>query len=270
MRLFFLTIISFLSCLTGFAQDRQKVDVSTFTGINLKGSSTLYLRQGTTQEVVLEGNRDYLDRYEAKVEGGVLVLGLKRPESNWSSWTERGDITILVTMRDVESLVVSGSGKIVGRTLLRTDDLVTRVSGSGTIEAEIYSDDVQVNVSGSGTVRLTGNCDGMRSQVTGSGNVRTDLVVSGESSFTVSGSGSIAARGKTPYLEASISGSGRIDAPDLEAERCEVRISGSGGMNIHVTRELNANISGSGHVNYSGNPQKVNSNASGSGKVRKI
>jgi hypothetical protein len=37
-----------------------------------------------------------------------------------------------------------------------------------------------------------------------------------------------------------------------------------------VKNELDATISGSGSVSYRGNPSKVNSHASGSGKVRKL
>ncbi len=56
----------------------------------------------------------------------------------------------------------------------------------------------------------------------------------------------------------------------MEATQCAVRISGSGNVEINVKDELDATISGSGSVSYKGSPSKVNSNASGSGKVRKI
>jgi hypothetical protein len=56
----------------------------------------------------------------------------------------------------------------------------------------------------------------------------------------------------------------------MEANKCEVRISGSGDVEISVKAELDASISGSGTVNYKGNPNHVNSNALGSGIVRRV
>jgi hypothetical protein len=41
-------------------------------------------------------------------------------------------------------------------------------------------------------------------------------------------------------------------------------------VEINVKNELDAVISGSGSVSYKGNPNKVNSHSSGSGKVSKM
>jgi hypothetical protein len=80
----------------------------------------------------------------------------------------------------------------------------------------------------------------------------------------------LVASGSANTVKTTISGSGRVRAADLEANTCDVKIAGSGSVEIHVKSELNANISGSGSVDYKGSPNHVNANSSGSGKVRKI
>ena len=53
-------------------------------------------------------------------------------------------------------------------------------------------------------------------------------------------------------------------------ERYNIHISGSGSCKINVSKEIDANVSGSGSISYRGNPEKVYHHASGSGKIRKI
>jgi len=50
----------------------------------------------------------------------------------------------------------------------------------------------------------------------------------------------------------------------------DASISGSGSVYITANQEIDERISGSGGVYYKGNPDKVSSRASGSGKVRKL
>jgi hypothetical protein len=129
---------------------------------------------------------------------------------------------------------------------------------------------VEADVSGSGNIDLQGKCRSFDSDVSGSGEVELTINITETADFGVSGSGKINASGSAQSVKTSISGSGKVLAADLETDRCQVRISGSGDVEINVKSELDATISGSGSVSYRGNPKKVNSNSSGSGKVRKI
>ena len=96
------------------------------------------------------------------------------------------------------------------------------------------------------------------------------LTIVDKASFGVSGSGKIVASGSAQSVKTSISGSGKVLAANLEADKCDIRISGSGDVEINVKSELDATISGSGSVSYKGNPNHVNSHASGSGHIRKL
>jgi hypothetical protein len=244
--------------------------VSTFTKISFRVPGKLYLRQGSQQKVEIEGKKDILSEIETEVEGGKLVIG---KEGKWFDfdWADDDRVVVYITIRELEGLSVSGSGDLIGETKFLTKDLDLNVSGSGSLKLDAdASGDVDADVSGSGDIDLRGKCQNYSSDVSGSGKVVLALTINGVADFGVSGSGKILASGSSQRVKTAISGSGKVLASDLVTNSCEVRISGSGDVEINVKDELDANISGSGSVSYKGEPKKVNSHASGSGKVSKM
>lgn len=251
------------------AQHREERNVDRFTKISFGLPGKLYLKQGSPQKVVLEGDQDVLGDVETDVSGGRLRIAKKGRWSNWNSGDHK--IVVYVTVADIEAVGVSGSGSVIGQSKIKAGDLDLNVSGSGSLSLEAnVSGDVEVDVSGSGDLTFEGTCQSFESDVSGSGNINLSANVDDAAEFGISGSGKIKARGSADRVKADISGAGKVLAADLQADRCEVRISGSGDVEINVKSELDADISGSGSVSYTGNPNKVNSNSSGSGKVRKM
>jgi acylphosphatase len=143
----------------------------------------------------------------------------------------RDRITIQVTTPQIEGISLGGSGKVISENTLETDRLDLSVSGSGRMELQINTDELQSSISGSGNMSLSGRADEVR---------------------------------------LTISGSGNLDAEELDTDSYEVQISGSGRSRINVGKQLEARISGSGSVFYTGDPDKVISNVSGSGRVKKL
>lgn len=250
------------------AQNREVRDVENFTRISFGFPGKLYLKQGSPQKVELEGSRDILEEVETEVDNGRLKIG---KEGKWFKWDNDDKITVYITVPNIEGVAVSGSGDIIGQSRIRTNDLDLNVSGSGSLSLEAEArGDVDANVSGSGNLTFKGHCASFESDVSGSGRVELDATIDDTADFGISGSGKIEARGTADEVKTNISGSGKVLAADLRTNRCEVRISGSGDVEIEVANELDANISGSGSVSYRGDPKRINSHASGSGKVRKI
>jgi hypothetical protein len=254
-----------------WAQNKETRTVDSFTRLNFRIPGKLYLRQGSEQKVVLEGNKDILEKIETEVEGGRLSIG--RENNNWRMWDWDDDDRIIayVTVTTLEGLSVSGSGNVIGEGVLKAGDLALAVSGSGSMEIEVTaSGDMEANVSGSGDIRVKGSCRSLESKVSGSGKVVLAGTIAERADVSVSGSGKVIASGSAREIRTTISGSGEVQAADLEVEKCDVRISGSGDVEVNVKQALDATISGSGSVSYRGNPSQVNSHASGSGKVRKM
>jgi len=204
---------------------KETRDVSEFTKISFSISGHLYIKQGNTQSLVLEG--DDLDEVVTEVSGNRLRIKRRSSVWNWGN----NKIDVYITVRNLESINLSGSGKVIGETKFEVDDLDLSVSGSGDIEMDVFANRLETGISGSGSVEL---------------------------------------RGVSVQHSVSISGSGKMDAEDLEAETYKIRISGSGSCRINVSKEIDARVSGSGSIYYKGNPDKVYHHASGSGRIRKI
>lgn len=139
------------------------------------------------------------------------------------------EITYEVTMPLVSVLRVSGSGRIDSPGVVNDDVLILEVSGSGSVGAP-------------------------------------DLFVTGLET-AISGSGQVTATGQVDHVEVSISGSGSLDAEGLSAQTADITVSGSGGVVVEVTEELVVDVSGSGSVEYLGDPPVLDVDVSGSGDV---
>ncbi len=262
-------IVLFSSAQVLFAQKRQTRDVSSFTRINYRMHGKLFIRQGNTQKIELEGDSELLDKIETEVSGSKLSIGMKGSGWNWNSGNEK--LVVYITVKNLEGFSLSGSGDVVGETPFNVSNIDIKIGGSGSLKMEINaSGDMEADLSGSGNMDLKGKCATFDSNVSGSGKANIAMVVNGVASFGISGSGKISASGSSEKVKTSISGSGKLMAADFATKSCNVRISGSGDVEINVKDELDASISGSGSVSYKGDPSKVNSHSSGSGKVRKM
>jgi len=266
-QLILLSVVLLVTITAGLAQNRETRNVDTFNKIAFRLPGKVYVRQGDTQKVEIEASKDILSRVETEVEGSKLVI------HSPGKWNWKGDerITAYITVKNIEGLSVSGSGDMIGEGKFNTGDLDLNVSGSGSLKIEVASSgELEADLSGSGELMVTGSCRSFDSDVSGSGRVVMDVNVSNEADFQISGSGKIEARGKASKVSTTISGSGKVLGENFEATRVDVRISGSGDVEIAVKDELDATISGSGTVSYKGNPGKVNSHSSGSGRVTKL
>lgn len=140
-------------------------------------------------------------------------------------------IELFVPVQNVSGLSVSGSGKMFKANDLIANNLDLSISGSGKMELAIQTNHLTLSVSGSGSMELNGSAE---------------------------------------EISASVSGSGNVNAQDVLANLVTARISGSGNMKIYCSERLDATISGSGKILYTGNPFEVHSNISGSGKLKEI
>ena len=151
-------------------------------------------------------------------------------KSGWNIRTYK-KVTITVTFEALSGVALSGSGSITSADELIANDLALKVSGSGNMKLKLFTDTLTAAISGSGNLKLNG---------------------------------------ETNIVTCSISGSGNLNASDLIATITNAKVSGSGNVKIQALEEIHAKVSGSGSILYSGNPNIIKANSSGSGSVRKI
>lgn len=254
-----------------YGQKRETRQVESFTSISFRFPGKLYIKQGSPQRVELVGDDDILEKVETRVSRGRLIIG-REDDDDWFKirWNDDDDLTVYITVPKIEGISVGGSGDVIGQGPISGGNMKLAVSGSGSMTIDLkLNGELDTSVSGSGNLEVSGNAKVFEGSVSGSG--RIDASVNADAAeFGVSGSGRISARGQVETINATVSGSGKVLASELAARRADVRITGSGDIELNISDELEAAISGSGSVSYKGNPSKVNSHSSGSGRVRKM
>lgn len=211
----------------------EQVTITRSTGdydaIGVSGWFDVHLVDGSEGELTLTGESNLLEYIVTEVKNGKLVIktenGVNLKPSSWNN-----GITITVPVENVDAIALSGSGDIVGKTTIKTDDLETAMSGSGDITLDVDTNSVRASMSGSGDITLSGG---------------------------------------TRDFEATISGSGDIKAFDMEADNVDATVSGSADIKVTANKMLKARVSGSGDITYRGNPEKIDTKTSGSGDISK-
>jgi len=142
----------------------------------------------------------------------------------------RKEILITVPFQTINEVSLSGSGAISTKNPIRCSEFRTMLSGSGTIELLVEAKDITSKVSGSGDIVLKGKSENFNCEITGSGDITTT---------------------------------------ELESLNVEASITGSGNCKVFCTDFLQARITGSGDLEYKGNPKKKDTKVTGSGSISK-
>lgn len=204
-------------------------NLSDYEGIGISGWFDVDLVAGNEGDITLEGESNLLDYIITEVKNGKLSVkvekGVNLKPSSWKS-----GIKITIPIESINSIALSGSGDIVGKTTIKTDEFKTAMSGSGDITLDIESESVSATMSGSGDITLSGN---------------------------------------TNTFDATVSGSGDIKAYELTAYTVDATVSGSADIKVTAKEKLKARVSGSGDISYRGNPTKLDTKTAGSGDISK-
>jgi hypothetical protein len=201
--------------------------VAEFHSISLQGFGNVYVTQDNTSSLSLEAEDNVLEKLTTTVSNGVLSIRMVMP----GCVRPTRPLNIYVSMSEVNSLAISGSGSITGETEISSDDLTASISGSGDIDLDVMATDVTASISGSGSISLDGTAD---------------------------------------LLTVVISGSGGVSALTLDANKTDISIYASGSANVHANEWLRGLIAGSGSINYNGSPTIDSMSISGSGNLNNL
>lgn len=210
------------SSLTTLNAQHQR-EVGDFTGIRAGDPLKIILSQSDQTTVKIDAPEEVQSAIKTEVNDGILSIftdGNIRDDQN---------ITILITVKSLNSLENSGIAEIKTENKLICDHLKILSQGVGNINLEVEAKEIQSTLSGAGHITL---------------------------------------KGATQLLNTTISGAGGLKATDLEANKVIAKVSGAGDAKVNVTQSLNADVSGAGSVIYKGNPVDRVVNISGVGSVR--
>ncbi len=209
--------------------ETQDRKLSGFHALASSGSFDVVLSQGNTESVRVKADADVINEVVTEVKNGTLMIH-SRNNHSWGMshfWINK-TIIIYVVAKDLNSIGVSGSGDLKIENEFNTNSLQMRLSGSGDFGGKVNVKTLEAAISGSGDFRISGKAD--------------------ESNI-------------------AISGSGDFDGNGLMTKSTAIRISGSGDASIYASEKLDASVSGSGDIHYSGHPKSVSKIVHGSGDV---
>lgn len=259
-----------LSWFLAFGQSTERRQTESFSRISLRVPGKLILKSGRTSSLQLSGDKEVLNRIETRVESGKLII--ESTSKIWRFWEfsdHMEDVTIYVTVNKLNGVGVAGSGRIQGQGIFQTEELDLEVAGSGSINMEVDVLQLNTGIAGSGKLAVKGKIKNLDSDISGSGKTNVDGIFGGMVSVDITGSGDLEVSGWAEQLKANIAGSASVHGYDLKANRCKAEITGSGNIYINVRNTIDADITGSGAVYYCGNPAHINSQSSGSGKIKR-
>lgn len=238
MRNLFSLFIIVFTIFVSTAQEQETRQLGNFKGIKVSGSMRVVLEKGNKEEVLLESKVVPLDRIITKIDKNGVLKIYKKSANVYQSIKYRefvrsqGNINVKITYKNLDNITQSGSGFIIVASKLTGENFSISESGSG----KILVKNVDLN----------------------------------QANITVSGSGKVEMKeGSIKEQRIRVSGSGKVSLLGVSAENSFSKISGSGKIYVNVSQSFEGQVSGSGDILYSGNPAKIISKVSGSGKIRK-
>jgi len=202
---------------------RKERKAGDFSGVKVSTGIDVYLSQGNSMSITVQADENLHEYILTEVRNGILNVytdaNIRRAEMK----------RVYVTMKDINYLITSSAGDIIGETPVRTDDLKLNASSAGDIKIEVYADNVEINISSSGDMTLTGEAD---------------------------------------MLEGDLSSAGDLNAYNFKVREADLGVSSAGDADIYVTERLRARASSAGDINYKGNPKYVDVHSSSAGGIR--
>ena len=241
--------------------EEQNRALSGFNAITSTGSADVYVKQGNAFSVVVRADGNLLNYVKTEVKNNTLIISVTK--NIWRVKT----LEVHITMKSLQEVVLTGSGDFYCKSPFTTQNLQFILTGSGDAKAALEAKNVQVKVDGSGDVDVSGIRGNLGIEVNGSGDVTATGLQLESCSLKVTGSGDVELKGRTYQLTMVVAGSGDIAANGLTAVSVNAHNTGSGDAFVNAIDKLEASLTGSGDLGYTGNPTVLKVSTAGSGDI---
>jgi len=239
----------------------QERSVGDFTGIKISCSADVILTQGDKNAVVVRTDENLLDLVETVVHGDVLHIDINGNIRNVEV------LEVYVTVKNLQKVVVNGSGDVESENTIKGIDFEIEVNGSGDVELDLDVKSLTAELNGSGDVEISGVHGNFELSVRGSGDFDGEDLQLNLCNIRVLGSGDVKLQGSADKVKVEQSASGDINLYNLKSNDVSVSTAGSGDVVVFASGSLKVRLSGSGDLTYKGEPQTLDVSSTGSGDV---
>lgn len=184
--------------------------LAIFNAIEMSTAGTVYISYGDTQKVSVTTDDNIMAYIITSVQNGKLFIATQ-PHTQLNNF----HLLVEITMTDLEELVSSSAGSILGKN-------------------QFIADEVSLTLSSAGDIRLALTAARLNSRLLSAG----DLYLSGS----------------VREHSALVASAGDLHAFGLVTDTTKITLSSAGNAKVTVTQLLDASITSIGSLYYKGNP----------------
>jgi len=205
---------------------KETRSVPSFDGIDISGAFDVSLKQGDTQEVIIETDDNLMPLVKTEVTGGVLKIYTQGPIHHITT------MKAYITVKELRKIEVSGAVDLETTGRITVPELKIDASGSSDSKMEISVSRLYLDCSGASKFSFSGNAGDVKLDLSGASDIFAyDLLVenyemeisgAGKAKINVSkrlraeisGAGTVLYRGTPTEIDQNISGAGSIKKGD--------------------------------------------------------
>lgn len=280
--------------------------VATFQQINVNADFDLIIEYAITPKVEVEAESNLQEVIITEVKGKALNIGIAKktkivnnfpivvrvalPMITKIQYNGNGTITADGIPSDKMEFILNGKGSLNFKNLKTTSMKLTLSQGFKTNFNDVLASNLNVTLKDNTVFNVTTmsevksatfvcsstescniiglGCENVTLKGNGSGNLTFNGFVGKKFNATLTSSGNVSLSGNADEVNVTSTGSSNFDAISLPAKKAKVVNNGSGTISVSASSNLDATITSSGKVVYSGTP-KIKIQNTGTGQLEK-
>lgn len=181
------------------------------------------------------------------------------------------NIEVEITQDSAHTLLVSAPENIIGRVKTEVVDGTLRIYTdkfmlNHPIKITLSTDSL-FHIEGSGAAQISTtapfNSSRLYVQLSGASHGDLDFNVTNISQFKLSGASNVHINGTTNQLEIDASGASNYDGTEFKSQTARAEASGASKIDLHASKKIQADASGTSAIDCSGNPATISRNENG-------
>lgn len=138
----------------------EKRNVSGFHGIEVSTGITLYLSEGSTEEVAVSADKtEYRDRIVTKVENGILKIHYQTKTGSINKIRESKNLKAYVSYKTLDKLHVNTGAEVEINGVLKSSSLELKANTGGLVKGEVNISDFKISQNTGSKITLSGKTD---------------------------------------------------------------------------------------------------------------
>ncbi|MEA5428315.1 head GIN domain-containing protein [Arcicella lustrica] len=225
-----IVFITLFSVVTTFAQlTKENRSLAGFKTIRVTSGIDLYIKQGNTQSVIVNADKDKINDIVTEVKDGGLSIYVENSKWGWFNWNSK-PVKVYVTIKDLAGISATGGSDVYSENKLDLIKLNVSATGGSDVKLELDADELTCQTTGGSDVTLVGTAT---------------------------------------VFKASSTGGSDLKASDLRTSFCSVSSTGGSDAYVWAEKEISITATGGSDVYHKGNARVVKSSSSGGSDIHK-